>query len=139
MKNDLRSVGTVTRLNGNKAEVVFKRTKACGSCEACLRFGTDEAAAEIKNTLNAKVGDRVEIAIRSGSMLKAGFILYLIPLAALVIGVYFGCRINDIAGALIGIGAALITLVIIHLFEPRFKRMGIFEPAMLRIINEKEE
>ena len=139
MNNNLRSVGTVTEITGDKAKVVFKRTKACANCDACLHFGSDEAAAEIKNTLNAQVGDRVEIAIRSGSMLKAGFILYLIPLAALIAGVYFGCKINDVAGALIGIGAAFVTLIIIHLFEPKFKRAGRFEPAMLRIVNEKEE
>ncbi|MCH5279286.1 MAG: SoxR reducing system RseC family protein [Christensenellaceae bacterium] len=139
MDNSLKSIGTVTELNGDKAKVVFKRSKACGNCKSCINFGTDEAIVEINNSLDAKVGDRVEIALHSSSMLKASLIMYGIPIVALLLGVYLGCKINDIWGAVIGITAAILSLSVIRLFESKLSRLGQFDPSMLSIIQSDNE
>lgn len=139
MNGELRSVGTVTELRGDMALVRFKRTKACGDCHACVSFGTDEAGTEIRNTLGAKVGDRVAIELHSGSVFTASLILYGIPLAALLAGVLIGSRISDAAAALIGIGAALLALLCIRLFEPRFRKLGKFEPRMTALVGRQDE
>lgn len=137
MENELKSIGRVVELNDDKAVVIFKRSKSCGDCKACPSFGNDEAKIEIRNTLGAKPGDKVELSLHTKGMASAMLIIYGIPLLALMAGVYFGCKINDLWGAVIGIAAAVITLVVIHLFEPAFKRSGKFEPKMTRVISDK--
>ena len=139
MNGELRTIATVTEINGDTAVVRFKRSKACGDCHACVSFGTDEAGTELKNTLGAKVGDRVAVELHSGSVFTASLILYGIPLAALLAGVLIGSRISDTAAALIGIGAAVIALVGIRLFEPRFRKLGKFDPRMTEIVGRAEE
>ncbi len=76
MDGELRTIGTVTELNGDTATIVFKRSKACGDCHACISFGSDQAQTELKNTLGAKVGDRVSVELHSGSVMKASLIMY---------------------------------------------------------------
>ncbi len=136
MENGLRTVGTVTEINGGMAKCAFKRSKACGDCHACVSFGTDEAETELENTLGAKVGDRVSIELHQGSVFKAGFILYGVPLIALLAGVLVGSFISDLFTALFGIGFAAIALVVIRLLEPKFRKMGEFAPRMIEIVAE---
>ncbi|MBQ1684667.1 MAG: SoxR reducing system RseC family protein [Clostridia bacterium] len=136
MEGELRTVGTVTELNGNKAKVVFTRSKACGDCHACVSFGSDQAETELANTLGAKVGDRVSIELHSGSVFTASLIMYGIPLVALLAGVLIGSFISDLFTAVFGIGAAVIAFLIIRLFEPKFKKMGKFDPRMIEIVSE---
>ncbi len=137
MENELKSIGRIVELNGSKAVVQFKRSKSCGDCKACPSFGKDEARVEIDNSLNAKMGDMVELSLHAESMFFATLIIYGIPLVALMAGVYFGCKINDLWGAVIGIAAAVATLVVIHLFEPALKRSEKFEPKMISVIADK--
>ena len=136
MEGGLRTVGTVTELNGNKAKVVFTRSKACGDCHACVSFGSNQAETELTNTLGAKVGDRVSIELHSGSVFTASLIMYGIPLVALLAGVLIGSFISDLFTAVFGIGAAVIAFLIIRLFEPKFKKMGKFDPRMIEIVSE---
>ena len=136
MESGLRTVGTVTEINGDKAKVVFKRSKACGDCHACVSFGSDQAETELQNTLGAKVGDRVSIELHSGSVFKASLIMYGIPLVALLAGVLAGSFINDLCTAVFGIGAAVIAFLIIRLLEPKFRKMGKFDPQMIEIVTE---
>lgn len=136
MEGGLRTVGTVTELNGDKAKVVFTRSKACGDCHACVSFGSNQAETELANTLGAKVGDRVSIELHSGSVFTASLIMYGIPLAALLAGVLVGSLISDLFTAVFGIGAAAIAFLIIRLFEPKFKKMGKFDPRMIEIVSE---
>lgn len=134
MEESLSAVGTVHEIKGDKAAVVFKRSKACGDCHACASFGDGNSVIELENTLGAKVGDRVRIELHSGAVFKASLILYGIPLIALLLGVLLGSRISDLAGALIGIGAAVAALIAIRLFEPRIRRKHSFDPRMLEIL-----
>lgn len=138
MASELTTIGTVTELNDGMATVVFKRSKACGDCHACVSFGTDQAQTELKNTLGAKVGDRVSIELHSGSIFKASLILYGIPLAALLIGAVIGNTISNLFTAIIGLGAAAVAFLIIRLLEPKFRRMGEFNPLMIEIVGHEE-
>ena len=139
MEGELKSVGTVAALNGKSATVEFTRSKACGDCHACVSFGGNMARTEIENTLGAKVGDRVVIRLHSGSVFAASFIMYGIPLLALVAGVLLGSLISDVFAAVIGIAAAVLALIGIRLFEPKFKRMGKFEPRMIALADPETD
>lgn len=135
MHEGLNAVGEVVELTQNGAKVVFKRQKACGDCRACASFGSDSALTEVENTLGARVGDRVEIALHASSVMKAGLIMYGIPLVALIAGVLIGSHIGDLAAALFGIGGAALAFAAIRVFEPKFKRMGEFDPKMIAVLD----
>ncbi len=135
----MEQYGEVIGAEGDTATVRFKRSKACGKCRACFTLGSDAALIEIENTLNAKVGDIVEIQLHANSMVKATLMMYGIPLMGLIIGVIAGSFIGGDAAALIcGAGLALITYVIIHLFEPKLSRTDAFKPRMLSILKNNE-
>lgn len=136
MNEPLSAVGTVTETNQGMAKVAFKRSKACGDCHACASFGDGNALIELENTLGAKAGDRVVIELHPGGVFKASLILYGIPLAALLAGVLVGSRISGLASALIGIGAAAVSLVLIKLMDKHFNKKNCFKPEMKRISND---
>lgn len=138
MEEILSALGTVIETNGGMAKVVFKRSKACGDCHACASFGDGESIIELENTLGAKAGERVVIELHPGGVFKSSLILYGIPLVALLLGVLLGSRISDLAAALMGIGAAAISLMIIRLFDKGFEKKACFKPEMKRIVPPSE-
>lgn len=86
----MEQVGLVKNLVGDKAVLEIQRSGACGSCNAC---GSAESKAHIvtlKNTVNAKVGDKVELEGQSKNLFKYTLIVYLIPLVFLVAGIALG-------------------------------------------------
>ena len=87
--------GTVTRIEGKKAWVLTIRGTACESCDGrsfCMPFGGDGKKMEIAalNTVNARVGNIVNISLRSSSVMKAAFFVYMVPIIMLFIGVFTG-------------------------------------------------
>ena len=138
----MQEIGIVESVNEKRgtAKVVFDRKSACDKCRMCLTASGDKMKVyvEVKNTLGAKTGDRVSIELHSGSVFKASLILYGLPLVMLLAGVLLGSFISDLAAALIGIGAAACSFLILRLLEPKFKKMGEFAPRMIAIVGRDE-
>lgn len=69
------------------AEVLVERATACGdtcgSCEVCKY--ASEIRTVARNTLGAEVGERVVIKTKSSDIIGAAFLLYIIPLAVMLI------------------------------------------------------
>ena len=69
------------------AKLKLKRHSACASCGKCASTSEEkDIIVEVDNTIGAKVGDRVEVNMETVNVLKAAFIAYTIPLAALLLG-----------------------------------------------------
>ena len=132
----MERVGEVVKiLEDGKVAVRFERTKACKNCKMCANAGENHALAEVENTLQAKVGDQVEISLHSKSLIQATLIAYGIPLVLLLLGVIVGSRWSDTVGAILGVLLALVSFVILRLLEPRFSRMTTFKPRMISIVD----
>ena len=87
----MEQIGIVKRVIADKAELEVRRASGCGNCKGCA--GSCEVKAHmvtIKNTIDAKVGDAVELRGESKSILKYMFIIYMIPFAFLVGGIVIG-------------------------------------------------
>lgn len=69
------------------AEVLVERGTACGdncgACEVCKY--ASEIRTYARNTLGASVGERVVIKTKSSDIIGAAFLLYIIPLAVMII------------------------------------------------------
>ena len=87
----MEQIGVVKSIIDDKAELEIQRSAACGSCNKC--GGSPEKQMHIvtiKNSMNAKVGDYVEIQGESNNLLKYTLIVYMIPFLFLIAGIALG-------------------------------------------------
>lgn len=137
MSEDVRQKGIVVEANGKRATVRFKKTDACGHCNACFRFGSNEADIEMDNTLGAKKGDEVYIDMHANTVLKASAIVYGIPIIGLILGVVIGSRFGEIYAAIGGVALSGLSFLILKKLEPQFAKMNEFKPRMTAFVNEE--
>ncbi len=90
----LEEVGVVLRVEGELAIVKTQRSSMCNGCHSggfCKAFGGDsvmEVAA--RNEAGARVGDEVRVTVASKTFLKASFLVYMVPVTALILGALLG-------------------------------------------------
>ena len=85
----MRETGIVREVSGDFCKVGVKRSSACGdNCATCsAACKQKEAICTAKNTVGAKVGQRVIIEINTEKVLKSAFLVYILPIFVLI-GVY---------------------------------------------------
>ncbi len=83
-------------ITGDVAHVKFMRTSACGKCHACGMLSTqNEIVVQVKNELNAAVGDNVQVSIFMRKAMRASVLAYVFPLVMLIMGVLFGWLLSS--------------------------------------------
>ena len=138
--------GTVTRINGPKAWVMVARSEMCDCCGSrgvCHTLGGGKnMEAEALNSIQAKVGDRVQISIKPGILWKISMLFYLIPVIALVSGALIGLKtgpalkINaELFSALLGIVFAALSTIFIRKIADRLKDRKDYIPEVVRVVN----
>ncbi|MGL5439307.1 MAG: SoxR reducing system RseC family protein [Filifactoraceae bacterium] len=137
----MREEGSVTKIDGDYAYVLIKRHAACGKCKACELGieGRNEIEVKTVNKENAEVGDRVSVILESPDVLKAAFIVYMIPLICFSIGWFlswvFGVK-EEMTNLFVGsifMGAAFIFVKFIDRKMARTKK---YEPILSEIIKK---
>lgn len=122
--------GFVYKIDDNKLEVILMREASCGSCSSCgggcspSTFNLD-----IENSIDAEVGDLVEIEYKSKSMILTTALLYVFPLIMLVVGILVANAINfdinpdlnDLFSFVFGLVFMIISYLIIHLIDKKLK------------------
>jgi sigma-E factor negative regulatory protein RseC len=138
--------GTVIEtINGNKARVHMKKHSACGDCGAC-QHGKENMELNIvaMNEVGAQPGDFVEVNMETQNVMGAAFIIYVIPLLALLLGVglgsyvlnFIGIQANiEIYAAGIGFILTVITYLSIKRFEGAFNQDTKYVPVVTRILD----
>ena len=126
------------------AKLKLKRHSACASCGKCATTSEEkDIIVEVDNTIGAKVGDRVEVNMETVNVLKAAFIAYTIPLAALLlgtVGTFYGLKIMNITNnvELISGGVGLIftflSFLILKKNDKKFRDSKEYIPIVTRII-----
>ncbi|NLY85174.1 MAG: SoxR reducing system RseC family protein [Tissierellia bacterium] len=87
----MEQVGFVRSVRKNKVEVEVRRISGCGGgCKTCSGCDTPSHIVIIPNTLNAKVGDLVELKGETKNILKYAMIVYMIPFSLLIFGILLG-------------------------------------------------
>ena len=75
----MQEFGEITEIHGDKANILFKRTSACGRCGACgMLANMDNITIQAENTLNAKVGQRPCLFKSTGNVVyrRVNWVLY---------------------------------------------------------------
>lgn len=140
--------GVVEAVHGSRATVAITRHTACGECGAC-QMGKEnmERKVEANNTIGAKIGDRVTMSMSEDKVLKAAFIVYIVPLIVLIAGIFLTkltlefFQISDMV-ELYGVFVGLIGMALCFWFikkkDTDMKKSGELEITIIQI-NEEEE
>lgn len=100
------------------ARVVTDRKGACGGCQSagstcrsCLTSAKLES--RVINPIHAEAGDIVKITLPSAALFKGAAVMYLLPIAALILGAFGGMWLgsllgwSDTKGAIVGVTGGL--------------------------------
>lgn len=141
----MERIGYVNRIIGDKAEVEIKRVSACGSggCSSCAgACDVPSTFVTMPNTLEAKVGNFVEIKAKGKKMLQYTFIAYMIPFFMLVLGIiagiqgfkHIGYANYEALGFLTGLIFLVLSFLIIRKIDQKIARTKKSQFEMIRIL-----
>jgi sigma-E factor negative regulatory protein RseC len=146
----LHENGVVEKASPRTAVVIVERSSACEQCKsrgACEMLSGRTMRIEVANELGAREGDRVEITIPAASVLKLSFLVYLVPVVALVAGAYGGSlwaegRAGD--PTLYAVAAGVLAMIGSFFIAKRFEQTASepssgYQPRMSRIHPASEE
>lgn len=126
------------------AWVKTTRSSACASCsskDACHSDGGGkEMEVEAINTADARVGDRIVLNIKTASLLKATFLLYVFPILAMIAGAVLGqtvavMRGSDPSGlsALFGFLFFGLAFIVIRIAGRRLSTNASYKPEIIKV------
>jgi len=113
-------------ISDREVKIEVRRKAACGSdCDSCHGCTHPEATitATAINEAQASVGDRVLVESSSTQVLTLAALLYLMPIALMIIG-YFMSSGTEGARVLAALGALGFGLLICFFISRRMKRRG---------------
>lgn len=136
--------GTVVE---NREKTVLIKARRGSSCESCASkkacHGADDILIEAENPVGAKAGDRVIFTAGAGSILKAGVLLYLVPIFFFITGVILGQTASEriwtganpdlISGAL-GFSFLAIAFAVLKVYSKIIEKKRSYRPHVLRVI-----
>ncbi len=148
----LREEAIVVGLEGDHAFVINQRKSACGSCHAdqscgTLSGGLGKKGVHIRthNPINAQVGERVMLEISESHFLKASFMVYALPVVALIM-VGAGVRslvlslgwVQDAEaiGALAGLAGLGLSFYGLYRYNSSIQNDSSQLPSIRRVVNQ---
>ena len=135
--------GIIEKVTDQKATVRVRRSPACANCSSKIScdISNRDMLVEVFNDLKAKVGDRVEISIPEGTVLKLSVFVYLFPIIALMIGAFLGEFIanslqskSSWPAILLGIIFFGLAFFVLKIFERKKMSGGDYSPKMTHIV-----
>lgn len=139
---DEQQEGIVLEVTDNHmAKVKTSRHNNCENCGACP--GNSALVLEARNDLGAKPGQRVAIEVKEINMLKAAFIVFILPLIAIFIGAVAGGFFADKFGyqplwsqIIGGTFAFILSVVYIKFFDSAARFDIKKQPTIIRILSD---
>jgi sigma-E factor negative regulatory protein RseC len=116
----MKSSGLVKEKDGNKLTVSIYKESACSHCNNCSENS------KISNTLtfisenkDVRVGDIIKFEAEDRMILKAAFIVYIIPLIFMFLGYILGDKLNLSEGKkiIISFGSLIFTFFVIFFYD----------------------
>ena len=126
--------GRVVQTDKDVLKVCFSRLDACGSCGMC-GGGRDDAVVSIQGL--ARVGDVVEVDMPDAQVLKVSAIAYVIPLLALLLGLWLGSILfarQEMAAFGLGLLALLLAYAGLKLFDRKLGKRARWQPKLIRVL-----
>jgi sigma-E factor negative regulatory protein RseC len=141
----MKEEGIVVKLaDRGMAKVQFRAGSACAKCGACVMAGNNVALIEAKNDAGAKEGDLVEVSIEPSKVIWASFMVFILPLVALIIGYFVGSSLVAGAGFAQNFGIVFAVLFLsisflgLGVYDRLLRRGEQFNSKISRIVRSKE-
>ena len=134
--------GRVQKIEQGKAFVAMTPNAACAHCHAgsiCHAEG-EAIIIEAADPLGVKVNQAVEVAISEDNMLKASFVVYGIPLIALMCGMFAGQYLGKRAGVeniyeiVGGFGCFGLSFLFVRFYNHLFQQHLNNQPVITKIL-----
>ncbi|PAB58610.1 SoxR reducing system RseC family protein [Anaeromicrobium sediminis] len=141
----METIGRVVSTNNEFAKIEVMRTSACGEkCSSC-GGGCSKTGMyiDVKNTLNAKSSQFIKVEIETKTIMKAGFLVYILPLFMLIIGAVSGYYIHglfnmtfpsDLFSLLLGVLFLGLSYGIVRIFDRNYNSKGKIQYKMTKIL-----
>ena len=141
----MEQFGYVLSSNEDRAKVEVKRMSGCGgNCGSC-GGGCDvpSVVIDIKNSLNAKVGDFVKIEGKPKKVFKYAILIYSIPFVMLVLGIIVGVNLfkskgyssYELYGFLMGLAFVIPSLFVLSRLDKKLGNVSEEIMEMVKILN----
>lgn len=120
--------GRIRSIKGDIAEIAFIKKSGCGgNCSSCKTpCSRDMVYVDVKNTLNAKVGDEVIITVTDSAFKSMTFWAYVVPTIMTLIGLFGGVAffkyLNLKDYELYGAITAFVFLVLAYLISSKLNK-----------------
>ena len=131
--------GIVTGISGKSAEIEITRSSSCGeSCASCGLCPGLTARVSASNDIGAALGDTVTIDMADKKILGAAALVYIVPVAVLIIGYFIAYAIShsELISAAAGFVFMALTFAVLILSDKRLKRR--YTPRITRIIPKED-
>ena len=132
--------GIVIETSENKAKVKASRHGDCENCGVCP--GDNAMVVAVQNPIRAKVGQRVAFEIQEAIMLMAAFVVYILPLLALMVGAISGGILAKNLGQpflafQIGGGIMFFAVAVVYMkrYDRAVKKNDQLLPVITKILN----
>lgn len=132
--------GIILEVGNHMAKVKTSRHNDCENCGACP--GNSALVLEARNDIGAKLGQRVAIEVKEINMLKAAFIVYILPLITVFIGVVAGGFFAENFGyqpllfqVIGGVTAFTLSVLYIKFFDSAARSDVKMQPVIIRILS----
>lgn len=135
----------VSVINEKIVKISLKRHSSCDKCGVCGMGTKPEITFLAENTIGAKPGDRIVLKMETGTLFKAAFLVYTLPLIMLIVGFLFGdlgarfIGLNTSTSENIGILTGFILLGSTYYYIRRLDRRTNFtknfQPRLIKIID----
>lgn len=148
----MERVGVVIEVKEDTAVVKMQRHLSCQNCGRCGGIlGKEDQRdhiVETPNPLKASVGQRVTIETDDRQAIFVAFMLYMVPLFALIAGILGWLRLAPLLGfqgsqelPAVGVGFALLALVFVGIrqWDRRVKETGRYRPEITGVVEDEFE
>lgn len=125
--------GIVKRVDGEMLEVCFERPEACEKCGACAGHGHTHMT-RIRG--NAKPGDRVAVDMPDAKVFRISAIVYLVPLAFMLLGLLIGSFVfkNDVIAAALGVALLAVSYLVLHQVDRKLGKKSDYTPQLIAVV-----
>lgn len=142
--------GIVTRADSNSAWIKVAKTGACESCSvksSCnVMGGGEEMEVRVINDMGARIDDRVMLSFKTSSLLKASFLLYMVPIISLITGAVIGQAVASffafnpsICSAVLAFSFFILAILYIKLKGNELATRDDYKPKVTRILKRSSD
>ncbi|WP_373484376.1 SoxR reducing system RseC family protein [Acetobacterium sp.] len=132
--------GIVIQTSEKKGKVKASRHGDCENCGVCP--GDNAMVVDVQNPIGAKVGQRVAFEIQEANMLMAAFVVYILPLLALMVGAISGGILanklgQNVLACQIGGGILFFAIAVVYMkhYDRAVKKNDQLLPVITKILN----